>query len=215
MKKYHLLIFFALCSISCRKEASPDNLNQIICWGDSLTAGSGSVSVTYPKQLSVLTGFDVLNKGVSGQTSTQIKVRMLGAKNLHKYPTIIWAGRNNFTDSTTVVHDIALMVNSLGHTHYLVLGILNGDTPDELKGRPHYKQIQNLNKVLAATYGNRFYDVKPYLLAKRDSSSQKDLLNVQQDVVPSTLRSDFLHLNDKGYGYVAEAVYSKFSILTQ
>lgn len=53
----------------------------VVCWGDSLTEGSGSTSSTYryPQNLAAISGRDVVNLGIGGQTSTQIAARMTGA----------------------------------------------------------------------------------------------------------------------------------------
>lgn len=214
MKKNYLLLICIIIFVSCKKEEYI-NPNSIISWGDSLTKGSGGGSVSYPKKLAELTGRDVINEGVNGATSTSIKNKMFAAPNLHSYPTIIWAGRNNYMHSDTILNDIASMVNSLGHSHYLILGIINGDTPNELKGAVYYKRIKAINDTLAARYGLHYLDIKPYLISKRDSTNMNDVQNAKNDVIPYTLRSDFLHLNNKGYGYVAEAIYTKYDILVQ
>lgn len=48
----------------------------IVCWGDSLTYGSGGDGVTYPGVLEEKTGLSVYNYGVRGETAKQIAIRM-------------------------------------------------------------------------------------------------------------------------------------------
>lgn len=48
----------------------------IVCWGDSLTYGSGGEGVTYPLVLEEKTGLPVYNYGVRGETAKQIAIRM-------------------------------------------------------------------------------------------------------------------------------------------
>lgn len=48
----------------------------IVCWGDSLTYGSGGNGVTYPGVLEEKTGISVYNYGVCGETAKQIAIRM-------------------------------------------------------------------------------------------------------------------------------------------
>lgn len=54
------------------KEKEPD----IVCWGDSLTYGTGGEGVTYPSVLADETGLTVYNYGVCGEKADQIAVRM-------------------------------------------------------------------------------------------------------------------------------------------
>ena len=47
----------------------------IVCWGDSMTAGAGGGGITYPGVLATLTGRTVHNRGVGGETSVTITAR--------------------------------------------------------------------------------------------------------------------------------------------
>lgn len=71
----------------------------IVCWGDSLTAGAGghialdgattiSPAVTYPKVLAELSGREVINMGVGGETATTIAARQGGLNMLVSACTI-------------------------------------------------------------------------------------------------------------------------------
>ena len=135
-------------------------------WGDSLTAGSGGTP--YPTVFQSISGIKTSNGGVGGETSSQIKVRMLAATNTHTQPTIIWAGRNNYSATSTVLADVASMVSALaaaGNTDkYLVLSVLNGSYGGyEAPGGVGYQQITNLNAQLSAAYGSRYAEVREYL----------------------------------------------------
>jgi hypothetical protein len=123
-------------------------------------------------------------------------------------PVIIWAGRNNFTDPTTVKADIASMVAALTTSHYLVLSILNSDTPSEWIGGADYATIVALNADLAATYGAHYLDVRAYLVSQYNPSIPQDVIDHAHDVPPSSLRSDFLHLNDAGNQVVASFLFA-------
>jgi len=67
---------------------SPLGLNQIVCWGDSMTAGNEGVTDqgVYPSILQAEIGPAVINEGVGGQTSTQIGVRQGGVAS---YVTVV------------------------------------------------------------------------------------------------------------------------------
>ena len=208
-----VLLLILLLS-SCKKEADKVTpVNQIDAWGDSLTFGQGSTDGgAYPYDLQQLSNIKVMNYGVSGQTSTQIRDRML-RDSLPGQAAIIWAGRNNYGDTAQVKTDIDAMVKKLGNKRYLVLGILNGDEANEWRGNPGYQMIVELNNELSTIYGDRFIDIRSYLVSNYDKTSPADSVNVANDVVPASLRDDFLHLNNKGYELVAEKIYQKIAML--
>ena len=186
---------------------------KIIAWGDSLTKGQGEVKSTYPGILQQLSSARIVNEGVNGQTSTEISARMADAKDLYKYPVIIWAGRNNYKRPEQVKADISDMVSKLGHTHYLILGILNGDKLSERKGETGYNTITKLNADLAIIYGEHFIDIRPYLVSQYNPQSDADLKNFNDDVPPVSLRNDDLHLNSGGNKWVAEKINGKIGLL--
>ena len=186
-------------------------------WGDSLTAGSGGTP--YPTVFQSISGTKTSNGGVGGETSTQIKVRMLAATNTHTQPTIIWAGRNNYDQTSTVLSDVASMVSALaaaGNTDkYLVLSVLNGDYGSfEAKGGGGYQLITNLNAQLKSTYGNKYAEVREHLVSLYNPSNPTDVANYANDIPPSSLRSDAIHLNSSGYSAVANFLFTnKFAQL--
>lgn len=63
-----------------RLESIKNTLPRIICWGDSLTAGSGGGGTDYPSILANLIKLEVKNYGVGGETSEQIAYRQGGKK---------------------------------------------------------------------------------------------------------------------------------------
>jgi len=55
----------------------PVSISRIVCFGDSLTAGVGaSKGLDYPSRLAELTGIEVINSGVSGNTTTDGLARL-------------------------------------------------------------------------------------------------------------------------------------------
>ncbi|MEO5646115.1 MAG: tail fiber domain-containing protein, partial [Candidatus Paceibacterota bacterium] len=181
--------------------------NHIAAWGDSLTEAA------YPLDLTNLSNIPVYNGGIGGQTSTQIRDRMLAATDKYSWPTIIWAGRNNVTDPTQIKADIASMVAALTTTHYLVLGVLNNSA--EPSGSANYNTIVQLNSDLAATYGSRFIDMRTYLVSLYNPSLPQDVIDHNNDIPPSSLRSDTVHLTLAGYQIVAQKIYDNIAILME
>jgi lysophospholipase L1-like esterase len=189
---------------------------EIVAWGDSLTYGTGAEGHGWPKWFTEIShGTKVINKGVGGQTSTQIKTRMLAEKELHGKFAVIWAGRNNAYDQKgTVQADIAAMVAALGTSNYLVVGITNGaKEPNNGPSRWCLTLINKLNASLKETYGARFVDVRPILVAAADPAQPQDVKDKADDVVPTSLRSDGVHLNSAGYKIVAKAIYDAYSAI--
>jgi lysophospholipase L1-like esterase len=181
----------------------------IVAWGDSMTYGTGADhpdkgEKTWPKWFTEFSGIKVIKKGVGGESSRQIRDRMLAEPALHKEFTVIWAGRNDYPGPQWVKKNIAEMVAALNHDNYLVVGITNNTL--EAKGGDKLKIIDTLNADLKAAYGSRFVDVRPLLVAAYDKTLPQDVADHESDVVPASLRSDKLHLNTAGYRIVAQAI---------
>ena len=191
------------------------NNTNIATWGDSLTAGSGGNGTTYQTALTGLSGYTIYNGGVGGETSTQIKTRMLAATSKYGWPTIIWAGRNNYTDPTTVKADVAAMVAALTTNNYIILGVINGEYGSEHSGQSGYSTIVQLNTDLASIYGTHFIDIRSYLVSLYDSGIAQDVTDHTNDIPPSSLRYDNIHLTAAGYAAVAEKIYENISLLQQ
>lgn len=181
----------------------------IAAWGDSLTAGTGGTP--YPLTLAGLRTAAVDNLGIGGETSTQIRTRMVADTARASYYTIIWAGRNNYTDPTTVKADIAAMVAALTTTKYVVLAVLNGEDPSEYSGAGNYTLITTLNSDLAALYPAHYIDVRAQLVALYNPGLPQDVIDHGHDIPPTSLRSDLLHLNTAGYTAVANMVSTYIS----
>ena len=161
-----------------------------VTWGDSLTYGYDAIP--YPTQLQALTGITTLNRGVNGETSSQIAARFAAEPALFGERVVIWAGRNNFFDHEGIQADIASMVGHLTTTEYLVLGLINLD--------------------LANTYGSHFIDIQHILRDSYDPLAPGAIADFNNDLMPDTLEHpDNLHLNSAGYTVVAHTVADYFA----
>ncbi len=191
---------------------------QVSAWGDSLTAGSGS-TIAYSGYMSTYlsrNGVNIYNGGVGGETSTQIAARMLAAPESWDDWTIIWSGRNNFASQSTILTDIASMVSVLkSPKHFLVLSILNASS--ETSGSGSHTSILADNAALASAYPDNYFDIRGYLLTTCNAigpsnatgwyaSTTQDQIDCGDDVIPTSLRSDFIHLNNSGYQIVGQKV---------
>jgi lysophospholipase L1-like esterase len=119
---------------------------------------------------------------------------------------IFWMGNNNIPDSTTVKSDIATAVGFLKATHkkYIVMSITNNSS--RIKGTADYQIIIDLNQYLATRYPDNYLDIRSYLVSQYDPTNSQDVLDFQNDLTPSSLRVDGIHLNTKGYGLIAKRI---------
>ena len=174
------------------------------CWGDSLTAGSGvGVTIGWPVRLRDVILRQVENQGAGGQTSTQIKDRFVAdTTNKDQWTNIFWMGTNDTYPAdwpTTILDNIATCVSGLkGAKRYLVLGLTRGEGWSTTASA-----LDAMDVSMASIYGNKFVDVRAYLQSKNDGSGN-DLADIADGLVPRSLRSDTIHLNDKGYQHVAD-----------
>lgn len=178
------------------------SLARIYGWGDSLTDGYSQVN--YPTQLQGIYGYTVTNRGFGGETSTQIKDRLIAEPAAYSRSIIIWVGRNNIANPATIKADIATMISTVGHTRYLVVGVINGT--NEPVGSLGYTQITSLNNDLKAIYGNKYVAIREFLVSNYNPSIPQDVIDHNNDTPPTSLHisGDPLHLNTAGYKLVAE-----------
>jgi len=176
-------------------------LNNISCWGDSLT------DIGYPMVLQVSSGCPTYNGGVGGETSTQIKSRMIADSARYGDIAVIWAGRNNYDAPVTVMSDIADMVAALTTSNYIVLSVLNSST--EIAGSAGYLAVESLNSSLSSVYNTKFLDIRSILVDSYNPEVPQDVTDHGNDIVPSSLRYDTLHINKAGIEIVAEVIEDK------
>lgn len=173
----------------------------VACWGDSLTAGTGASGpagqYTEVLRMSRYPHSGVYNGGVGGETSTQIKTRALADTIRNGWTTVIWAGRNNYSDLTTVVADVQAIVANLTHSRFLVMSVINRADGTENSGSAAYNQIVACNAALAAAFSGNYLDIRSLIVSASGGSN---------DAPNSSWTSDGLHLNNTGYSYVASQV---------
>lgn len=186
--------------------ASATDLNyyNIAAWGDSLTY------MNTPILQGIMTSYSIFNNGVGGETSTQIKNRMVAATDKYNDIAIIWAGTNDNNVPDTIKTNIATMVAALtSPKRFLVIG-LPGNSSQGI-GTADYTRIMQLNADLVALYPNNFFDVHTYLIQHglEDAGitpTAQDLTDITNDVVPSSLRIDGVHLTNAGYIIVSQQI---------
>lgn len=183
----------------------------IAAWGDSHTAGlpgNPLVPGFAAKLLELVSGRDVFVGGTAGLTSRQIADLQVQDDAHDSWVNIFWYGGNNESEPEQIKADLARSIASLapGNDRYLVLPVLNQASPWERRGSAGYDTIVRLNAELAALYPGHYLDIRSYLVNHYDASSPQDVADFQDDVPPTSLRADGVHLNVRGYLLVAEQV---------
>ncbi|MBF0526003.1 MAG: arylesterase [Deltaproteobacteria bacterium] len=178
--------YFALNRIKVRN-AKPAG-NNIICFGDSLTAGTGATEgMDYPSQLSKKIGKEVINAGISGDTTARALSR-LDQDVLSMSPRIvlITLGGNDLKNGVpkdTAFRNLKTIIEAIQAKGALV--VVGGvDIP--FWGRGFGDGYQNLCRDTGAVLIPNIFD------------------GIMGN---SRLMSDSIHPNDAGYAIMAERFY--------
>jgi hypothetical protein len=197
------------------KSSNPADVKKarnVVCWGDSFTQNAwlGS-SQRYPAVLAQLSGRDVDNEGIGGQTSTQIRDRELADDKWFDRISIIWAGTNGPDAGSTVLADVTAMVNDRATDKFLVLPVIN--TADETVGTSGYNSKMAVNAQLLAAYPGNFFDVRSRVIndLQGPTGPYPNAAAVSQDIVQTSLRADNLHWTDVPMAYVAELLNAEIT----
>jgi hypothetical protein len=178
----------------------PGPSTDIAMWGDQVTPPvAANLQALFPGRL-------VFHGSIAGATSAQIAARQLADTSGSKEGVnIFWYGHNNPGDPARIAADIDASVAALapGNDRFLVLSVLNAATPEQIRGGPVYSLIVQLNSQLANRYPRNFLDIRSFLVASHDPTILQDAQDQRNDVVPSSLRSGSLQLNNAGASLVA------------
>ncbi len=179
-------------------------LTTVCFWGDSHTAG------IYPYQMrSLMTNALIYNGGVGGETSTQIKNRLVAATDKHHLPAVICAGGVNIYDVSTVLADISMMVSTLGHDRYLILSPIGNSI--HINGSSTRNKLNQVKSALAEMYGDKYVDIEQVVIDSYDPTKPQDVIDHNNGVTPSSLRSDDAHFTRIGYEIVANYLADNYT----
>lgn len=124
---------------------------------------------------------------------------------------IIWTGRNNISDAAQVLTATAAMVAHQTAGDYIVVSVCNAT--DEPSGDADYVKVIGINNALSAAYGDRFYDLRAWLIsdglaAVGITPTSDDTTAIGQDrIPPSLLAADGIHFNADGYEATAIGIH--------
>jgi acyl-CoA thioesterase-1 len=182
-----LLLWFLFPSKYSRVRNLQSNGTNIIAFGDSLTAGYGAgAGEDYPSGLAKVLGREVINAGVSGDTTDSALAR-LDADVLQRSPriVIVGLGGNDFLRGAPIASteaNLRAIVKQIQLSGAMVV-ILGFNFPS-----------------LTASYGKMY---------KRVASDEGCLLipDLLDGIIGNpSLKSDEIHPNAKGYALMAERV---------
>lgn len=129
------------------------------------------------------------------------------------HTTIIWAGRNwswgGRAEIVQVRDEILAIVKHLTskNKRYLVVSPCNAN--GEGIGTERYQLMNDLNAELKLTFGDRYVNirdsiVKHALVDLGITPTAQDLIDIENDIPPSSIRSDGVHFTAQGYEYTAK-----------
>ena len=124
------------------------------------------------------------------------------AQNIGSYATAI----------TAVTTNIAAMVARCRTLHlaYVVVGFPSTASAEYYTGTALATALTAWRASMALTYGDRWYDTMPVMLANGDGSPA-DNAAIANGVPPPSLLSDVIHWNDAGHAVNATATAAKFT----
>ncbi|WII92519.1 arylesterase [Kingella negevensis] len=191
-RRQFLILSTALLAAACsngKKHSKLAKGSTVLCLGDSLTAGYGAPEGTdYPTQLAEITGWKIINGGVSGDTSEQALGRLSGLMSQEPKLVIVSIGGNDFLqkipESTTRVN-IAKILDI----------IQNANIPVVLVGIPYFTTGALLGNVSEHPLYDEIATQYRIPLLK---DAWADILG------DKSLKSDMVHANADGYRQFAE-----------
>lgn len=184
----------------------------VVCYGDSLTYGTGTATPatqSYPAVLAGLSGRIVVNSGVPSTTSTQIKDAVLADSAHLNDINIFWLGHNNPEIPSVVIADVAACVAHIApNMKYLVLSMINRSY-EPLGSGANRPLVMQINQAFFAVYGPRFIDARTHLVHRYDHTTPAGNTSHMSDLVP--FLADSVHLTAAGYAIVAGLVNTKIN----
>lgn len=182
--------------VTPRVAAAP---RDIAWWGDSLTQiCASSLQQAFPDRT-------VFNGGVSGQTSAQILERVKADADHRGWINLFWYGHNDYYKDDTRANIDESVKWLQGNPEFVVLSMLTWSGTG-YRGTTEYTETLRVNSGFAASYPDNYLDIRTYLVGLYDPSSPQDVQDHANDLVPTSLRFDTIHLNASGCQAVAAKI---------
>lgn len=189
IRKYFYLIAILFLVMACNKpnpKNYPNSNTDIIAFGDSLTYGYGAErDETYPAYLSKMIGREVVNLGVSGDTSALGLARINEINKYSPYMVLIEFSANDFFRK-------------------------NPKEATENNLKEIVRQVQNMGAIAVLVDTGGAYPMEPYTKIQKQIAKEYNTLFVPgiMDGIynKKALKSDQIHPNNKGYEIVAKHI---------
>jgi hypothetical protein len=127
---------------------------------------------------------------------------------------VFWIGRNNNSSYNRVFSDLKRAIQHMTalDKRFIIIADTNGAA--EGTGTATFNNLAALNALYQNEYGRRYVDVRSYLVkyGLEDAGitpTAQDTADIAADIVPTSLRSDNLHLNAAGYTIVGKQVAAR------
>lgn len=119
---------------------------------------------------------------------------------------VFWMGQNDGGSSAAILPALAACVANLKtlNKRFVVVGV-HGD-PLLIAGSAGQTALLASNAAVMAAYPNNYIDMRVVLVAAYNPALPQDVIDHNNNVVPTSLRSDAIHLNDAGYALVAQTI---------
>ncbi|GIU16075.1 arylesterase [Shewanella sp. MBTL60-007] len=161
---------------------------RVLAFGDSLTYGVGaSKGLDYPSQLAGISGYEVINAGISGETTSAGKQRLGALLERHDPELLILLeGGNDFLRNQPQDKTKANLANMIEQAQAKQIPVLLVAVPQKslfLSPSPIYAELAEEYELVL---------IEDTLSSLLKSPSKK---------------SDAIHLNDAGYLELAQAIY--------
>jgi hypothetical protein len=172
---------------------------QAAVWGDSLAWAMA-------KRWGDSPGYAFYNGAALAASADQTALQVAADTTHRDWINIIWCGSVYRTDTAATKRGVAAAISNLPtNGRFLVLSPHNATTTDPFVFEPPaHDQIVQVNRELAQLYPDNFVDTRGYLIDRYNPAIPQDVLDRANDVPPSSLRFDMIHLNDDGYLLVAQ-----------
>jgi lysophospholipase L1-like esterase len=184
-----LVLLLSACTADQPRIRQLSSSATIVAFGDSITYGSGAApSDSYPSILRALTGLNVINSGIPGETSSKGLVRLADVLDSENPQLLILChGGNDFLrklDQQQLYHNMVAMIKQARERDIDVI-LLGVPQPKLMfmKSAPVYEKVAKELKVPINT------EIIPKVVSD------------------NSLKSDLLHPNKSGYRLIAESVY--------
>jgi hypothetical protein len=118
----------------------------------------------------------------------------------NEYDTaIIWAGQNNLGQNATILADVRAMVTNLKafRKRFLILAV--GGANAGSKESAGYTSLMALNNALRDEYPANYIDMRAILIRNYNPNNAQDVTDFTNDIIPSSLRIDAVHLSEAAY----------------